>query len=369
MPAELIAAAELSTRELAQWRQLAARAVEPNPFFEPDYILPLARGLGRESEVRLLVLRDGDGWSACMPVHLEKRWHRAPIRSLATWRGHPLYGLLGTPLIAPEQPGESLARLLEEIPGSAPGARFGSLELVAGDGPLGEALPALLEERRPRPIRFERYERAVLRRRPEPTYAEETLSSKHRRELRRQGRKLSEKLGGELVVTDRAGDDDAYADFVALETAGGLATHGTTIAAHPGHVAFFTEMCRAFAARGRLQLLALQAGDQTVAMKCNLLAGSAIFFFKIAYDERWSKYSPGILLELEMLKLFHENSDVDFMDSCADANNAMINRLWPDRRELTTHLLPAAGAAGRATRPALATARSLRDFKRERRNR
>ena len=369
MPAELIAAAELSRRDLTQWRVLAARAVEPNPFFEQEYVLPLASGLNCEQEVQLLVVRDRDRWRACMPVHTEKRWHGLPIRSLATWLGHPLYGLLGTPLVAPERSGESLAELLDGIPGSVRGAKFGALERVTSDGPLGQPLMALLEERRPAPLLFERYERAALRRRPKPTYIEETLSSKHRRELRRLRRKLGEELGGEPTVVDRAGDDSAYADFVALEAAGSLAKSGTVIAADPGHVAFFTAMCRAFAARGRLQLLALQAGDQTVAMKCNLIAGSTIFFFKIAYDERWSAYSPGILLELEMLKLFHENSDVDLMDSCADANNSMINRLWPDRRELITHLLPAAGLTGRATRPALAAARSLRDFKRERRNR
>ena len=96
MRAEPIAATELSSAELAQWRDLAARAVEPNPFFEPDYALPLARGLGQEEELALLVVRDGERWLACLPVHTVERWHRIPLPSLATWRGHELYGLLGT---------------------------------------------------------------------------------------------------------------------------------------------------------------------------------------------------------------------------------------------------------------------------------
>jgi hypothetical protein len=366
--AELIAIADLSTWELTCWRELAARAVEPNPFFEPEYVLPLARGLGDEDEVGLLVVPGPDGWRACLPVHRASRWHRIPLRSLATWRGHVLYGLLGTPLVAPEQPGEDLAALVDGLQGVTSGATFYGLEWVAGDGPVAAALVDVLDSRRPAPIRFERFERAVLRRRPEPTYVEETLSSKHRRELRRQRRKLGEALGGEPELVDRAGEDSAYDDFIALEANGRHAAEQTVLAADPGHAAFFGEMCRAFAAQGRLQLLALQAGGQTVAAKCNLLAGDAIFCLKIAYDDQWSSLSPGILLEIDMLKVFHDETEADFIDSCADPNNAMINRLWPDRRELATYVLPAGSPKGRVARPALTAACSLRNRKRDRRN-
>ena len=67
-----------------------------------------------------------------------------------------------------------------------------------------------------------------------------------------------------------------------------------------------------------------------------------------------------------MVKLFHEEPAVELLDSCADPNNAMINRLWPDRRTLQTTLLPAAGLKGRALQPMLVGARRLRDRKRER---
>jgi CelD/BcsL family acetyltransferase involved in cellulose biosynthesis len=202
-----------------------------------------------------------------------------------------------------------------------------------------------------------------VRRRPQPTYVEETLSSKHRRELRRQRRKLGEALEAEPELVDRAGQDAAYDDFIALEACGRRAAEQTVLAADPGHAAFFREMCRGFAEQGRLQLFELQAGDRTVAAKCNLLAGNGLFCLKIAYDERWSSMSPGILLELDTLEVFHDATEAEFIDSCADPNNAMINRLWPDRRELATYTLPAGGLRGRAVRPALSAARSIRDRK------
>lgn len=364
--AELIAVAGLSESDLAQWRDLASVALEPNPFFEPEYVLPLARGLGDLDNVQLLVVRDASGWRACLPVHAAPRWHRVPLRSLSTWRGHVLYGLLGTPLVAPERPSEDLAALLDGLPAAGSGAVFTGLEWVDTDGPVADALAEILAVRRPRPVRFERFKRALVRRRPQPTYVEETLSSKHRRELRRQRRKLGEALDAEPQLVDRAGEDSAYDDFVALEGAGRRAAEQTPLAADPGHVAFFKGMCRGFAEQGRLQLFELQAGDQAVAAKCNLLAGNGLFGLKIAYDGRWSSMSPGILLELDTLKVFHEATEAEFIDSCADPNNAMINRLWPDRRELATYALAAGGLRGRAAHSALSAAGSIRNRKKAR---
>ncbi len=359
--------AAASGPDLERWRELAARAVEPNPFFEPEYVLPLAEGLDQQSEVQLLVVRDGEEWQACMPVHLASSWHKIPLSSLSTWRGHVLYGTLGTPLVSPDRPERSLSMLLEGIRSAGAGARFAGLDWVAADRGLSVPFAEALGELSPAALRFERFERAALRRRPEPTYLVETLGSKRRRELRRQRRSLGEALGEELQVVDCAGEEAAYDRFVALEAAGRKAEKGTVLAGDAGHVRFFKEMCRGFAALGRLQLLELRGAGQVVAAKCNIVAGDTIFFFKIAYDESWSSYSPGILLEVDMLTIFHAGSDADFMDSCADPNNAMINRLWPDRRAITTYAIPTRGLAGHVIRPSLAASRFVRNRKYERR--
>ena len=85
-----------------------------------------------------------------------------------------------------------------------------------------------------------------------------------------------------------------------------------------------------------LRKLELRVGERAVAMKCNLIAGPAIFCFKIGHDASLARYSPGIQLELENVELFHR-SDAAWMDSCAQPDNAMINRLWPDRRRTGVH--------------------------------
>ena len=93
-------------------------------------------------------------------------------------------------------------------------------------------------------------------------------------------------------------------------------------------------------------------------MKCNLRAGDAVFCFKIAFDEEFAKFSPGIQLELDNVERFHEGSA--WMDSCATPDHPMINRLWPDRRRIRTVLLPSPGAVGRVSRCGARMARAWR---------
>jgi len=93
-------------------------------------------------------------------------------------------------------------------------------------------------------------------------------------------------------------------------------------------------------------MLALAVGGRTVAMKCNVLAGTGAYAFKIAYDEDYARYSPGVLLEMENIRRFHARGDLQWMDSCADPANWMMNHIWPDRRRIATLVMPGSNFAG-----------------------
>lgn len=350
----------LTDADLDAWRALAARAAEPNPFFEPDYVLPLARGTGQTGDAALLVVLAGGEWIACLPVRAGRRWHRAPLPNLSTWRAHVLYALLGTPLIDGERLDAGATGLVDGLLG-ARRSLFSALEWLREGGPVYVALRRALAARGARTIRFEAFERAALSRRPAADYVDATVSIKHRREYQRQRRRLGEAVGGEVVVEDRAGDPAAVAGLISLEGRSAMARRGMVLASDPRHATFFQEMCAAFAGAGRLQLLVLSAGGRDLAYKCNLAGGDGLFMLKIAFDEEFRSFSPGMQLELEMLNFFQAAPTFSWMDSCADANNAMINRLWPDRRTLTTLVVPAPGARGLVAQPAVRALRAARD--------
>ena len=73
---QLLSLSDVSAGEIGRWRELAAGALEPNPFYEPEYLLPVVRGLGDADKVSLLTVSKNGDWIACAPVHQQSRWGR-----------------------------------------------------------------------------------------------------------------------------------------------------------------------------------------------------------------------------------------------------------------------------------------------------
>lgn len=360
MSARVVPLAELGERDLAAWRRLADRAAEPNPFFDPDFVLSAAKALGEWDEVAVVQASDEGDWTACLPVRRYARWHRVPLPGLATWRHS--YCLLGTPLAAPGHEDEALAGIVAEMQGTD-GTAFTSLDWVPTEGAIATALT----EGSPRqPIAFECFSRATLLRRADGDYLDGWVKSKDRREFRRRSRLLGEELGGEPELVDRSGDPAAVEDFLELEVSGWKGEGGTALASNPAHADFMRETARDFAARGTLQLLFLEVAGQGVAARCSFVSGGVDFCFKVAYDEQFARFGPGRDLELRMIDRFHADTSLQWMDSCTAPDNEMYNRLWRDRRELTTTVAPAPGTRGRLAVPALRAVMALRERRRER---
>ena len=79
-------------------------------------------------------------------------------------------------------------------------------------------------------------------------------------------------------------------------------------------------------------MVMLRLDGRPIAMQCNIHARMGAFSYKISYDEAFSRCSPGILVATENLRFALDHSGLSWMDSGADPNHAMIDRLWRDRR-------------------------------------
>ncbi|MGH2965715.1 MAG: GNAT family N-acetyltransferase [Solirubrobacterales bacterium] len=356
MRASILGLDELSAGDAERWRELAAQAAEPNPFFEPEYVLP-AGDLIDGRRVGLAVVRGTGGWLACLPVHRPRRWHRIPIGCVATWQHR--YCFLGTPLVTSGGEEAAVAAITRELVRQR-GAAFVGLDALADEGTVRDALRLAIEHRGVEEVRVNRHRRAVLRR---SARGEERLAvkGKHRRELDRKRRRLEEDLGGTLRTVDRAEDAEAVEEFLELEASGWKGREGTAMASLEQDAEFFRAVCGAFRELGRLHLLSLEADGQRIAMACNLRAGEGIFCVKIAFDERWRRYSPGALLVLDHVSWFDGQENVSWMDSCVQPGNELISRLWPGSRGIVTLAIPAESAGGRMARAAIAGAVRLRE--------
>ncbi len=337
--AELISVDTLSGRDVERWERLAERSLEPNPFFRPDFVLAAAHGRA-ERTLLLVVRRDGE-WVACLPVVPAWSWEKLVLRCLAPWL--PQYAYLGTPLVDPAHLAPAAAAIADwTTPGNAGGA------LILGPADAGGRVLAELwgafASRGREPIVHAQFERAALVRRSEPTYVDH-LRAKRLRELARQRRRLEEELAAPTELVDCSDDPAAYERFLSLEKEGWKGEAGTALASSPGDARFFRELCARTADRGRLQLLALALGERIVAMQCNLLDRDCMFAFKVAYDRTLARFSPGVLLEMDAIGAFHETLDAEMADSCAAPDSELINRLWPDRRRVSSVVLPSTAGA------------------------
>jgi CelD/BcsL family acetyltransferase involved in cellulose biosynthesis len=352
--AAILALDDLSPQDIERWRELAAEAAEPNPFFEPEYVLPAAELIGGR-RLALLVVQAADDWSACLPIHRPRRWHRVPLACVAGW--HHKYCFLGTPLVRPDQ-GESVATMARELV-RQPGAAFVGLDSLVDEGPVRDALRAAIAKEGGEEVRVGEHERAMLRRRAtEDDYV--CLKAKYRRELERKRRRLEDELGSALQTVDRAEDCEALDEFLDLEASGWKGQGGTAVASLERDAEFFRTICGSFRELGRLHLLSLQADGQRVAMACNLRAGDGVFCVKIAFDERWRRWSPGAQLVLDHVSWFHREAGAAWMDSCVQPGNELVSRLWPDRRRIVTLALPAKSPTGRMARSAITRVVRLR---------
>jgi len=219
--------------------------------------------------------------------------------------------------------------------------------LVGADGPFWRALTKALEQSGRRSFAPRRFERAVLRRRVcGDAFITEALSHKGAKELRRLERRLAEAGPLEYAALEHAGQAEQWiADFLELEARGWKGRGASALASTAAGRLFFTRAARAAARHGRLMMLGLRLAGRWIALKCNFVSGEGAFAFKIAYDEDYAKFSPGVLLELENIRRFHSRPELRWMDSCAESDHFMANRLWLDRRVL----LDPVSTTGRAT--------------------
>lgn len=285
---------------------------------------------------------DGSEWRFCLPVRHAWRWRRALTGpTLTVWRH--LYCFLGTPLLDPTEPQNTMETLVEAVTEQLPGNLLG-LDLVRADGPVLVALQHAIEARGGATIPYETVERAAAHR-DDPHKLQ--INRKHQREVARLGRRLADHLGGEVTVRDRGGEQVAIDQFLDLERSGWKGEAGSALASNQAHQEMFREICRGFATAGRLRMLSLEVDGAVIAMLCNLKAGATLFMFKTAYDEELARFSPGIQLLVASLRSFDHDPGLQTMDSCAEPTNQMINRLWSGRLPLTATAIPASGIGGR----------------------
>jgi CelD/BcsL family acetyltransferase involved in cellulose biosynthesis len=240
--------------------------------------------------------------------------------------------------------------VLQLLDSDASARGFLHITALVEHGPVHFGLVAAAQELRRPCDTVHRTQRALLESDLSATaYYEHTVRKKKRKELKRLAARFSELGSVQTRSLSGAEELDPWCDaFLKLERSGWKGDRGSALGCDDGTAAFFREAVEGAFHAGQLDFLRLDLDGEPAAMLVNFIAPPGSFSFKIAIDEDHGRFSPGVLIQIENLKVL-ERGDVRWMDSCAVEDHPMINSLWGERRSLVRVSVPLSGTVRQAT--------------------
>ena len=330
------------------WLELARSAAEPNAFAEVWFLTASLAHLEAPRDLMIVVVSNGDELIGLLPVHRAGLYGRIPVPHVRNWVHAHCF--LGTPLVRAGWEEPFWLETLTFLDGQAWAAGFMHLECLTENGSvhLGLAAAARLLGRRCDVVH--RKERAFLESELcALEYYERTVRKKKRKELNRLSARLSELGEVRLHMLHEESDVAAWSEtFLQLEKSGWKGERGSALACASGTADFFRAAVKGAFSAGRLDFLRLDLDGRPLAMLVNFITPPGSFSFKIAIDESFGRFSPGVLIQLENLRVL-ERPELRWMDSCAAENHPMINSLWAERRSIVRVTVPLAGSVRAAT--------------------
>src|SRR6202795_310617 len=175
-----------------EWRELAARTLEPNVFYEPAFALEAAKIFGGDAGALLV-------WSGTSPRKLlglfpgrvEPRRYGLKLPVLVGWTH--AYAPLGTPLVEREAAEPVIAAWLAHLADDPELPGLVLLPYLSAEGPFAAALDAIARRAQMPTADFNRHHRAQLVPGNDRLfYVENTLGQHKHKELRRSVRRLGD---------------------------------------------------------------------------------------------------------------------------------------------------------------------------------
>ena len=328
-----------------QWRALAARAIEPNGYYLPDWELAVnASARGRTGVAALAAWAEAPAAQGGAPrligllpaISMWRAW-KIPLPALVS--ADP-YGTLGTPPLDRDMAEDAVTGLMQQA--RKAGAHALILRDMSLDGGAMKAFTETLRLRGMRPLLLQSHLRACLdATREADECLRDALGPKKLKELRRQRHRLAEHGEVRFEVARTAQQvTSAVETFLALEASGWKAQRGTALAQHDGDAGFVRRATADLAASGQCEIVTLLSGDVPVAAAIVLRHQDRAFYFKLGVDERFAKLSPGVQLTLDLTRHLCADPAIALVDSTAGADHSMINPIWRGRLAIGDVLIP-----------------------------
>ena len=158
------------------------------------------------------------------------------------------------------------------------------------------------------------------------------FDQKRRKEFKRLRARLAETGNLSAHVLKPEEDLASYtAHFLALESGGWKGKRGSAVAKDANLAQALTSGLSAMHHSGKLRFWELRLDDQPIASLFAIVDGTEAALGKIAYDETFARFSPGVLIILEATQSLFAETGLTLADSNAAPGHPMIDRIWRDR--------------------------------------
>ncbi|MBU0655399.1 MAG: GNAT family N-acetyltransferase [Gammaproteobacteria bacterium] len=311
-------------------------------FYESWALLPALETLAIDGQISVLLVWADASHSVLtglIPLAHERTYQKCPATHWTNWLH--LHCPLGTPLVHRDHAESTLEALLGWLDEES-GAMVFSLSKIPSDGAFARSLQAVTQSQGRMLDDRDHWERALLQ---GGVSGEEYVTTHHSKKKLKEYSRLRRRLEdlGELEFqTLRPGKNGNLhqwtRDFLKLEGNGWKGRALTAMSCNGGERLFAESLIHNAAERGQLMMLRMSLDGEPIAVKLNFISATeGAFALKIAYDEQFAPFSPGVLLELENIYTMLDETHVGWMDSCAIPNHPMIDRLWAGRRPMVNY--------------------------------
>ncbi len=317
--------------------------IEDNVFFDKTF-LTSAFGRMNMLETNLLTVWETIDGKRYLRMYFPVVGERVGWPAKNVWRcwSHD-YAPLGVPLVSANDCGEVLDRFLQLLSQ----VESGSLSVlvfpdIPSKGIFATRLREALDDNGIPYAQIQSGERAILTRNfLHPDQSALELSSKKRRQLRRQLRRLGELGEMQLECVDAYGDVLLrFEEFMLLEAKGWKGRKGTSMHTIKQTAAFARQAVTDLAKSGNCTIYSIRLNGKSIASLIMLRSAGVYYPWKIAFDQDFSLYSPGALLMFQVSEEITRASDFIRADSLAGASNQLVNLLWKQRMAMSSLILP-----------------------------
>lgn len=353
---------EIDDALISAWADLEARAMIPNAFLSPYFVVPAIKHLEISSDILgVFVEKTQGGYSSLIGVAIfkvKKPTRQFPLVHLAAFES--IHSYLSGFLIDKDHANDARNKIYEFITSGEHPWHGLYINNGSPEDFLTEEANITSSDFGMKWTTLSSWQRAVFHTTDQNNDVISSLSKHLKKNYKRSIRNLQElgKLEWKYIREKNLLDQSAD-EFIRLEHMGWKGEEGTSIYSDSRHINFFKEMVHGFGRENRAFFAELSLNERVISSTSNLTSGNVGFAFKVGWDTHFAKYAPGVVNEIQLLE--HKNDALNglkFIDSSASPDS-YISRIWTGRRTIVEGIFTLTNTG----RLALSSIQTLRKIK------